>query len=378
MRIAFFYHSIVSDWNNGNAHFLRGIVTELLARGHDVRVCEPENGWSLQNLTMQFGQEPFKIFRKLFSGIRPYFYSADLTELDKLLEDIDVVIVHEWNDARMIRRIAGIRKGGGAFKLLFHDTHHRYFTSPHLLDEIDLRNFDGVLAFGEELRLYYIKQGIAPAWTWHEAADTRIFYPRHPDRHRRDLIWIGNGGDGERNLEYRQFLLEPVRVLKLQATVYGVRYDSDALQTLQTAGIQYGGWLANYQVPAAFAGHRLTLHIPRAPYVRVLKGIPTIRPFEALACGIPLICTPWEDTENLFSPGKDYLVARNSAEMKRHIRDVLNDAFLAAAMSAHGRRTIMARHTCAHRVNELMAILASLGVSAQDEEPPYMKKAGKQ
>ena len=50
MRIALFVHSLLSDWNHGNAHFLRGIASELVARGHDVRLYEPRGAWSLQNL----------------------------------------------------------------------------------------------------------------------------------------------------------------------------------------------------------------------------------------------------------------------------------------------------------------------------------------
>ncbi len=50
MKIVLFYHSLLSDWNHGNAHFLRGIVQELKVRGHEVLVFEPENAWSRQNL----------------------------------------------------------------------------------------------------------------------------------------------------------------------------------------------------------------------------------------------------------------------------------------------------------------------------------------
>src|SRR5665213_2664546 len=50
LRVALFYHSIESDWNNGNAHFLRGVATELQARGHRVRVFEPAEGWSRAKL----------------------------------------------------------------------------------------------------------------------------------------------------------------------------------------------------------------------------------------------------------------------------------------------------------------------------------------
>ena len=73
-----------------------------------------------------------------------------------------------------------------------------------------------------------------------------------------------------------------------------------ALRELADAGIEYGGWLPNYRAPEVFSRYRVTVHIPRRPYVDALRGIPTIRPFEALACGIPLISAPWHDSEKLF------------------------------------------------------------------------------
>ena len=64
----------------------------------------------------------------------------------------------------------------------------------------------------------------------------------------------------------------------------------------------------------------MTVHVPRRPYARMLPGIPTIRMFEALACGVPLVSAPWDDREHLFTPGEDYLVARDGVGMRRHLR----------------------------------------------------------
>jgi spore maturation protein CgeB len=113
-------------------------------------------------------------------------------------------------------------------------------------------------------------------------------------------------------------------------------------------------------VPEVFARHRVTVHVPRRPYVRALPGIPTIRVFEALACGIPLVCAPWEDAENLFRPGRDYLVAEDGADMQRKLRDVLNDPELGRSLSESGLQTLRTRHTCAHRVDELLHIVEDL------------------
>src|SRR5207248_9746784 len=103
---------------------------------------------------------------------------------------------------------------GGRYSLRFHDTHHRIVTSPSEMQEYDLSHYDGVLAFGESLREQYVTSGLANrVWTWHEAADTRVFRPMEFTGEQGDLVWIGNWGDGERSAELQEFLLDPTREL---------------------------------------------------------------------------------------------------------------------------------------------------------------------
>jgi spore maturation protein CgeB len=355
MKLALFYHSLISDWNHGNAHFLRGVVRELQARGHDVRVFEPADAWSVQNLVRDHGDAAIAAFHAAYPGLESRRYTQ--LDLDEALDGADVVIVHEWNDPALVARI-GEHRARNRYKLLFHDTHHRMVTAPHEMARYELTKYDGVLAFGRVIRDMYRTRGTA-AWTWHEAADTRVFFP-HTGQRDGDLVWIGNWGDGERTRELHAMLIDPVRELGLRARVYGVRYPDEATAALAAAGIAYGGWLPNFHAPAVFARYRVTVHVPRGPYVEALPGIPTIRPFEALASGIPLISAPWRDDDGLFTAGEDYLVARDPAEMKQHLRAVLSDAGFAGALAAHGRATILARHTCAHRVDELMSILQEI------------------
>ncbi|TIW80345.1 MAG: glycosyltransferase family 1 protein, partial [Mesorhizobium sp.] len=106
-----------------------------------------------------------------------------------------------------------------------------------------------------------------------------------------------------------------------------------------------------------------------------MPGIPTIRMFEALACGIPLVSAPWSDVEGLFRSGTDFLFARNGAEMTGHLRNVLNDRQLAQALAASGLETILARHTCRHRADELFDILAACGNRAAAEIKPATEAA---
>ena len=139
--------------------------------------------------------------------------------------------------------------------------------------------------------------------------------------------------------------------------MHGVRYPDAARAALARTRLRYDDWIANVDVPEVFARHRVTVHVPRRPYVTALPGIPTIRVFEALACGIPLVCAPWHDEEGLFGR-EDFLIARDGEAMTRQLAAVLRDRDLAGALAANGLRTIRQRHTCAHRVDELLAIVA--------------------
>ena len=361
MRVVLFCHSLVSCWNHRHAHFLRGLVGELLARGHEVRVFEPEGGWSRTRLVEAHGRQAEAPFRAAYPRLASTTYAVDAFDADRALAGADLVLVHEWTDPAIVARLGRHRRAGGRYRLLFHDTHHRAVTAPEALAALPLDDYDGVLACGEALRDQYIRMGWASrVWTWHDAADVRVFHPRPATGDDGHLVWIGNWGDDERSAELGEFLLEPVSLLGLRATVYGVCYPTEARAAIDRAGCRYGGWLANPRVPEVFANYRVTVHVPRRVYVSALPGIPTIRRFEALACGIPLISAPWDDVEGLFRPGMDYLVARNGREMRKCLAAVLLDHGLATELARSGRETILARHTCAHRVDELLSIDAGL------------------
>ena len=374
MRFLFYTHSLVSDWNHGNAHFLRGIMRELIARGHEALALEPENGWSRTNLIAANGKEALERFSADFPELTSVSYGATFDH-EAQIHDADVVIVHEWTDPALVARLGAARRLGGRFTLLFHDTHHRAVSEAASISTLPFQDYDAILAFGETLRQRYLRAGWGRnVHTWHEAADVRLFKPRCDIRRSTDIVWVGNWGDDERSAEINEYLVDPVRELGLSATVHGVRYPPTALSALAAAGIDYRGWLPNAEVPYAFARHRGTVHIPRRPYVQSLPGIPTIRMFEALACGIPLVSAPWDDAEGLFRAGQDFLFARSGSQMRELLRLVLQDRDLAGALATHGVETIAARHTCGHRVDELFDSLAQHG-SAQVIDQLKQKEA---
>jgi spore maturation protein CgeB len=301
----------------------------------------------------------------LFPGVEIRSYDCTLA-LQEALGDADLVLVHEWNEPDLVKAIGRYRIAGGRFTLLFHDTHHRAVTAPHELARFDLAGYDGVLAFGEVLRQIYLTLGWTHrAFTWHEAADTALYRPLPEISPQHDLVWIGNWGDNERSAELREFLIAPVAALGLNARIFGVRYPEDALAAMRQAGISYGGWLPAHRAPQAFATARVTVHVPRKPYARSLPGIPTIRMFEAMACGIPVVSAPWNDIEALF-PERTYLRVTNGAEMREALRTLLSDPDFASSVAATARAAVLARHTCRHRAQELLQIAGTLRRGARE------------
>src|SRR5215207_91404 len=323
MRFVFFVHSAVSDWNHGNAHFLRGLMSALARMGHDVASHEPRGAWSLQNLLADHGIVPVVDFARAYPEIDVRSYDPASPSLEEELAaacaGADVAMVHEWNDPHVVNALARIAPRAGALAV-FHDTHHRPWSQPETIARFDLHAYDGVLAFGEVLReVYRTRFGVERAWTFHEAADVFRFRPLDRPK-RQDVVWIGNWGDEERTQELRAFWLDAARALpELKFVAHGVRYPDYALAELAEAGVEFRGWAPSLAVPEAFAESRVTLHVPRRAYVEALAGIPTIRVFEALACGIPLVSAPWSDAEGLFRPG-DYAVAETPAEMREALK----------------------------------------------------------
>ena len=365
LSFRFFAHSWISDWNHGNAHFLRGLASELVRMGHEVRCYEERNSWSMQNMMTEgeVASQAFVTFREWFPELDVRLYANDASFADyaaRELRGADVVVIHEWNSAEVIRTILSLKSRLG-FRALFHDTHHRAYTNPREIQGLPLHDFDGVLAFGNAIQqIYFERFGVKRTWTFHEAADTARFYPLDADKDT-DVLWIGNWGDEERSQELSDFVITPAAMMRNHVfAVHGVRYPLDARDRLAKSGIQYRGYLPNLRAPYAYARSKVSLHVPRRFYSNGLSGVPTIRVFEALAAGSPLVCSPWSDSEGLFRGGEDYICVPNGPAMIAELTHLLRDEEARNQLAANGRQTIIARHTCAHRAGQLLEICREL------------------
>jgi len=201
-RFALFYQSVISDWNHGNAHFLRGLMRALQARGHSVVCYEQVDNWSLTNL-LQSNPRAIEDFSSAFPDLHYERYSLSGFDrwVDDRLAEADIAIVHEWNDPSVIKHI-----GESGVRAFFHDTHYRVVLDEAYRSSLGLENFEGILAYSPSVAERYCALGFRKVFVLHEAADTTVFKPE-PVEKNTDVVFVGNYGDGDRSDELEDFVI---------------------------------------------------------------------------------------------------------------------------------------------------------------------------
>ena len=193
VRIVMFYHSLVSDWNHGNAHFLRGVCSELLARGHDVAVYEPRDAWSVQNLIAEHGHGAAgRLCRRLSACCAASATSRRRSTWTSRWTAPTWCSCTSGATTRWWR--ASASTAPPAATTVCSSTTPITAPSPTAtsMAAYDLRHYDGVLAFGARDPRPLPARGLdGRAWTWHEAADTRVFHPL-PRRADARATWCGS------------------------------------------------------------------------------------------------------------------------------------------------------------------------------------------
>src|SRR3954469_23619388 len=116
-RLVLFCHSLRSDWNHGNAHFLRGILREWGRRGMAAVAYEPADAWSARNLAEEHGQAALDAWRDTYPDLPVTVYDPARLDLDRALDGAELVLVHEWSEPALVARIAAHRKAGGRYML---------------------------------------------------------------------------------------------------------------------------------------------------------------------------------------------------------------------------------------------------------------------
>jgi spore maturation protein CgeB len=364
LHIAILGLSITSSWGNGHATTYRSLVGALSRRGHDVLFLEREAPWYRANRDAV----------NLPPGSVHLYHSID--ELGarwrSVLGDADLVVVGSYvpQGVEVGRLVQSIGSGIIAFYDI--DTPVTLASlakgeCPYLNTET-LAGFDLYLSFtgGRALQVLEHRYGARAARVLYCSVD--------PDRHQptaAEPVWdMGYLGtySADRQSTLDELMCSPARRCPQRLfAVAGPLYPNDVswpanVERIEHVGPDRHGWFYSRQ--------RFTLNVTRADMTRMGYS-PSVRLFEAAACGVPIISDPWPGLETIFVPGKHILVARSSQEVLSYLREFPDHERQQIAVRA--REHVLARHTAAHRAIALEGYVDEL---LGKGEPPRVAVAG--
>jgi spore maturation protein CgeB len=343
MRIVLVGLSITSSWGNGHATNYRALAQEMSRRGHSVLFCERDVPWYAAHRDLS--APPYcelELYDRVDALARRAddVQGADLVIVGSYVPD--GVAVAEWVLATATGTVAfyDIDTPVTLDKLDRED--HEYLT-PELIPRFDLYlSFTG----GPVLKTLAERFGARRPLTFHCLVDPDAYHPLPADI-RWDMGYLGTYSD-DRQPALQELLLDVARAEPhWRFVVAGPQYPATVSWPANVERIEH---LAPPEHPAFYAAQRFTLSVTRTQ-MRRLGWSPSVRLFEAAACGTPIITDRWRGIEDVFVPGTEILVADSTDD----VRDILRvgDESWRHAIAAAARTRVMAEHTAAHRVDLL-------------------------
>jgi spore maturation protein CgeB len=350
VRIVFLGLSITSSWGNGHATNYRGLLRALARDRHEVVFLERDVPWYAAQRDLP---------RPPFGSTHLY---GSLTELrDRFADDVaaaDAVVVGSYvpDGIEVGRWVQSTARGVTAFYDI--DTPVTVAAlAAHACEYLDrevLSGYDLVLSFtgGPMLRTLERVWGARRAVAFHCLVDTELYRPQ-PVAPTWDLGYLGTYG-ADRQPALDRLLVEPARRRPaLRAVVAGPQYPPELVWPPNVERIEH---LAPIDHPRFYSLQRLTVNVTRADMVRA-GWSPSVRLFEAAACGVPIVSDRWEGLDTFFRPGREILLADTADEVLR-ILDQLGDD-RREAIGGAARQRVLAAHTAEHRAAELVAHVTS-------------------
>jgi spore maturation protein CgeB len=346
--------SITSSWGNGHATTYRALVRAMVERGHRVLFLERDVSWYAENRDLPnppYGcLELYQSFEELKERFEGPVRTADLVIVGSYVPQGVEVGAWVQSTAQGVVAFYDIDTPVTLGKLRRGD--YEYLT-PQLIPGYGLYlSFAGGRVL-EQLEEAYGSPAARPLYC---AVDPDLYYPERRELHW-DLGYMGTySPDRQPGLE--KLLLQPARESEqCQFVVAGPNFPD---VERWPANIKHFSHLAPDHHRAFYNEQRFTLNLTRAEMVAVGFS-PSVRLFEAGACGTPIISDSWEGLDTFFVPGQEILVAESSAQVIEMLHDIPETE--RAALGARARATVLASHTAAHRVLELEGYLADIGGS---------------
>jgi spore maturation protein CgeB len=345
LRIVIIGLSITSSWGNGHATTYRGLVRELVRRGHDVLFMEHDKPWYASNRDMP--QPPFgrTVLYQSVAELKDRF-AAEVRAADLVVVGSYVpegVAVGEWATA--------IAQGVTAFydidtpvtlaKLERGDTEY--------LSRALIPKYSMYLSFtgGPTLRRLEREFGSPRALPLYCAVDTELYYPEQDTPRQWDLGYLGTYSP-DRQPPLERLMLEPARRrAEGRFVVAGPQYPESVQWPPNVQRIQH---LPPADHRRFYNEQSFTLNITRADMIRAGYS-PSVRLFEAAACGVPIISDRWDGLDTFFQPGTEILVADSPDDVLSVLTHTPESDRRRIGDAA--RRRVLSAHTAVHRAAEL-------------------------
>jgi|GEM_PF-923091 len=357
MRVAFFYPSLTQEIACGTSHFIRGICSELIQKNHKIEIFEPAHH---PNTRTESINPYFSVNQK--ENYTIHFYHPEqeesLTDSKIRFDFIDLALIHVSTAPRIIQLIGKIRRQTPQLRVLIHDHLHKIFSEPEQILNLDLKYIDGVLTSRRDTQQMYLHLGLTDrSWTWPEAIQTARFQQIHSDLRQGELVHTGmqNREDFE-SYTFQDQILSAAKELNLRIKLYGKFTPQYFSAEDYKSQIYFRGLIPHHKIPQILSQSRITFYTPKTINQRSTPSTPSMRLLESMACEIPLIATQWDDTENLFTPGKDYLITNHKDETKDLIQLLLGDTLFRSTLTKRARDTISSRFSAEQRASELEVI----------------------
>jgi spore maturation protein CgeB len=344
LRIVILGLSITSSWGNGHATTYRGLVRELAARGHELLFLERDQPWYAAHRDLP---DPPWGRTALYDSL------ADLQErFAACVRDADLAIVGSFvpEGVAVGDWVQSTARGLTAFYDIDTPvTLARLARGEHdYLAPRQVAGYDLYLSFTAGPTLQRLEQQYRSprARPFYCSVDPSLYYPEAlPIRW--DLGYMGTYSD-DRQPGVERLLLEPARQWPQgRFIVAGPQYPASVAWP---ANVHHQPHLPPAEHRAFYNSQRFTLNITRADMIAA-GWSPSVRLFEAAACGTPIISDRWDGIEDVLQPGRDIVLADSTSDAIEVLRHWGEDERL--RMAEHARDRILAAHTAAHRAQQL-------------------------
>ncbi|MGI4755415.1 MAG: CgeB family protein [Janthinobacterium lividum] len=354
MKIVIFGLTITSSWGNGHATTYRSLCKALASRGHSIDFVEKDVEWYRSNRDLP---EPGYCKVQLYEDWEPS--AAWLTGLAR---GADVVVVGSYFPDAIAATEALLQAGCGP--LLFYDIDTpitmswlRLQGGCHYLEGSMIPRYAAYLSFtgGPALAELQTRFGSPRAIPFYCSVDERLYTPSATrEEYRCDLSYLGTYA-ADRQPKLMELLNDTARLLPEAACVVaGPQYPADVPWQPNVHRIMH---LSPPEHPAFYSSSRFTLNLTRDDMVAAGYS-PSVRLFEASACGAAILSDAWAGLEEFLTPGEEILLPGSTEDVVRIIRDLPDTE--REKIGSRARERILAEHTSAHRAVQFENIVSSL------------------